>query len=427
MIKKIWLKLKKEAQTLGPGFITGAADDDPSGITTYSIAGAKFGYNLSFLSWFLIPMMIAVQECCARIGMVSGMGLAGVLKKYYPKKILFFAVILLMIANIINIGANLGIMAASAQMVFGLHFILWLGVITFLTIAAEIFIPYWIYAKMLRIFGLFLLVYVLTSFLVTPNWTEVIIKTLIPNIVLNREYLMTAVGFLGTTISPFLFFWQASEEVEEEIMHGKIKDFATDRPHLSGREITAMRKDTDVGMVFSNIITFFIVVTTASTLHAQGITDIETPQQIAMALKPLAGDFAYFIFMVGIIGIGLQSVPVLAGSVAYAVTETFGFKEGLFKSFNRAKLFYIIIAVATFIGVLINLLGINTIQALYYSAIINGVIAVPLIFIILKLADNKDVVGNRTSPKAIKFFGWMAFFFILLATIMMFASFLKIV
>ncbi|MCL5675848.1 MAG: divalent metal cation transporter, partial [Patescibacteria group bacterium] len=227
MLKNLVKKLKKEWQMLGPGFITGAADDDPSGIATYSIAGAQFGYKLSFLSWFLLPLMISVQEACARIGMVTGEGLAGVLKKYYSRKILAFSVGLLLIANIINIGADLGVMAASIKMVTGWQFEIMLVVMAVLTILLEIYVPYRVYASLLRWFGFFLLVYVLTAFLVTQNWLDVIVSVITPNLEFNKAFLMTAVGFLGTTISPYLFFWQASEEVEEEINKGKISDFST--------------------------------------------------------------------------------------------------------------------------------------------------------------------------------------------------------
>ncbi len=426
-MKKLWHKLKKEWQMLGPGFITGAADDDPSGIATYSIAGAQFGYFLSWLSWFLLPLMIAVQEASARIGLLTGEGLAGVLKKFYSRKLLLFAVLLVVIANTINIGADLGVMADSLKMVTGLPFNLWLITVSIITIFLEIFIPYRIYAQFLRWFGFFLLVYVLTAFLVTKDWLSVIMAAIIPRFQFTKDYLMTAVGFLGTTISPYLFFWQASEEVEEEITQGKMADFSASKPHLTGRELRRMRTDTDTGMFFSELITFFIVATTAATLHVNGITNIATPQQAALALKPLAGNFTYLLFTLGIIGIGLQAVPVLAGSVAYAVSEALGFSEGLSKTFNQARLFYLVIAGSTLLGMLINVLRINTIQALYYAAIVNGVVAVPLIFIIMKLANNPQVVGNNTSPKRFKFFGWLAFWFMLAAVILMLTAMLGII
>ncbi len=424
---KFLKKIKKQANILGPGFITGAADDDPSGIATYSIAGAQFGYKLSFLSWLLIPMMIAVQEASARVGLITGKGLVGVIKTYYPKTLLIITVLLLLIANIINIGADLGIMAQSAKMVFGFTFGFWLIIISAITIMAEIFIPYRIYAKFLRVTSMFLLVYVLTSFLVIKDWAMVLRHTITPYLSLEKDFLLTIVGFLGTTISPYLFFWQASQEIEEKIDKGLTSDFGQKKPTLSGREVRAMRQDTNIGMIFSNLITFFIIATTAVTLNQNGIFDIKTPNEAALALKPIAGDLAFILFAIGIIGIGLQSIPVLAGSIAYAVAETFGLEEGLFKNFNQAKLFYLTIAFSIIVGVFINVFNINTIQALFYSAIINGVISVPLIFIIMKIANDKKIVGQNTSPPKLKFFGWLAFVFMLMTVTLMIASLLKII
>lgn len=415
-------RIKSEYKKLGPGFITGAADDDPSGIATYSITGAQFGYKLTFLAWITIPMMIAVQETCARIGMLTGTGLAGVIKKYYSRKILYLAVSLLFIANTINIGTDLGVMAASIEMITGVNFIFWLIIVTIITILAEILIPYKIYSGILKFTSFFLMVYILTSFMVTPDWIVVLKNLVTPYFVMSRDYFMTIVGFLGTSISPYLFFWQASEEVEDEISQGKIKDFAESKPFVSGRELKSMRRDTDVGMIFSQMISFFIVLTTASTLFAHGIYDIESPNQAALALKPLAGDFTYLLFTIGIVGIGLQSIPVLAGSVAYAVSETLGVKEGLSKKFYQAKIFYLTIAASTIIGLFINLLGINTIRALFYAAIINGVVAVPLIFLIMKLGSNELVVGKNVSSSKTKFFGWLAFSLMFASAVFMFLS-----
>ncbi len=409
---------------LGPGFITGAADDDPSGIATYSIAGAQFGYKLNWLSLFLTPLMISIQEMCGRIGMVSGMGLAGVIRKHYSKKLLYFAILLLFIANTVNIGANLGIMAASIQMIFRLPYFFWLIFITIFTLGMEIFVPYDKYSRYLKWMGLTLLVYGLTALSVKQDWISIFKYTLIPHIDFNLTYLMTTVGFLGTTISPYLFFWQASEEVEEEIKEGKIHEFE-ESPHIVSTEIKHMQKDTAIGMVFSNLISTFIILTTAATLHINGITDIETPQQAALALKPLAGDYAYLLFTFGIIGIGLQSVPILAGGVAYAFAEAFGFKEGLAKKLTEAKAFYTTIAIATTIGALMNLIGINAIKALYYTAILNGIISVPLIAIIIKLADNEKIVGQFKSSRFSRMFGWIAFIFMGFASILMIFNLIK--
>lgn len=406
---KFFRFIRHKFDRLGPGFITGAADDDPSGIATYSIAGAQFGYKLNWLSLFLTPLMISIQEMCGRIGMVSGMGLAGAIKKYYSKKLLYFAITLLFIANTINIGANLGIMAASLQMIAGLPFILWLIVITIFTLIMEIFITYDKYSRYLKWMGLTLFVYGITALLVKPDWLLVIRQTVIPHIEFNLNYLMTMVGFLGTTISPYLFFWQAAEEVEEEIKEGKIQEF-DESPHVLETEIRHMQKDTSIGMFFSNLIAACIILTTAGTLHVNGITNIETPQQAALALRPLAGNFAYLLFAFGIIGIGLQSVPILAGGVAYAFAESFGFKEGLAKKLTEAKAFYATIGFATIVGALMNLIGINPIKALFYTAIVNGIIAVPLIVLIIKLADDERIVGKFKSHKWSKIFAWITFF-----------------
>ncbi|MPM20482.1 Divalent metal cation transporter MntH [bioreactor metagenome] len=414
----IFTKLRNKFKKIGPGFITGAADDDPSGIATYSIAGAQYGYKMNWMTMFLLPAMIVIQEMCGRVGKTSGRGLAGVIKKFYSRKLLFLAVTLLAIANTINIGADLGIIASSMQMIFGWEFYIWLVVAGVVIILMEIIIPYKKYANILKWLALTLTVYVVTAFLVKQNWNQVLINTFIPHIELNLNYIMTMIGFLGTTISPYLFFWQASEEVEEEIDEGEIKDFNI-HPETTRGEIKKLGFDTKVGMVFSNLMTFFIILTTAATLHANGITNIETPQQAALALKPLAGNFAYFLFAIGIIGIGLQSIPVLAGSVGYALSEAIGAKEGLSKKFSKAKTFYVIIAAATIIGLMMNLAQINIMKALYYSAVINGIAAVPLIAIIIKLADDERIVGKFKTKKRSRIVAWITFGFMLLSVLLM--------
>ena len=415
--------IKEFVRKIGPGFVTGAADDDPSGIATYSIAGAKFGLGFAWLSLFLLPAMISIQEMCGRLGITTGRGLAGVIKKYSSKKMLWFAVSLLVLANVINIGADLGIMASSLQMVFGLPFYFWLFLSAMSIVVLEIWVPYKRYSAILKWLSLSLLVYVVTAFLIRPNWSDVLEATVIPRITWSADYLMVLVGFLGTTISPYLFFWQASQEVEEKISDNRsqISDFGQKSVvTLSG--IKKMRLDTKLGMLFSNLMTFFIVVTTAGTLHANGVFNIDSAQQAALALRPLAGDFAYLLFAFGIIGIGLQSVPVLAGSVAYAVSEALGLREGLGKSFGRAKGFYLILAVATMVGVLMNLWGINTMQALYYAAVVNGVVAVPLIFIIIRLASDERVVGKFKTEKKYLWIAWMTFVFMALSVVLMLGS-----
>lgn len=423
-MSKLYQFLKNKFSRLGPGFITGAADDDPSGVATYSIAGAQYGYRLNWLSLFLTPMMVVIQEMCGRIGMCSGMGLAGVIKKFYSKKLLFFAVFLLLVANIVNIGADLGIMAASLKMILGLPFLFWLIVITLLSISLEIFVSYKKYSFYLRFMGLTLLVYVLTAFIVKQDWLEVTKYTLIPHLSFNLTYLMTLVAFIGTSISPYLFFWQASEEVEEKIEDGKIKDF-NHKPLVAEKEIRYLKRDTVIGMIFSNLIAMFIVLTTAATLHLNGITNLETPQQVALALKPLAGNFAFLLFTIGIIGIGLQAVPILAGGITYSLSEVFGFKEGLNKKLNQAKAFYLILALATLLGALLNFFGISPIKALYYTAIINGIISVPLIAMIIKMADDKRVIGNYRTTKLNRTIAWLTFIFVGAASVLMIFNFFK--
>lgn len=414
----IFKKFGKFFKKIGPGFITGAADDDPSGIATYSIAGAQYGYKLNWLTLFLLPAMIVIQEMCGRIGMVSGRGLAGVIKKYHSKKLLFFAVTLLAVANIINIGADLGIIAASFQMIFGFGFYRWLLITGLLIIFMQIVVPYKKYSNILKWLGLSLCVYIITAFMVKQDWKMVFVETLIPQISFETGFIITMIGFLGTTISPYLFFWQASEEIEEEIYKGKIKDFDC-KPKVKLKAVKKMGLDTKIGMAFSNIMTFFIIITTAATLHANGITLIETPQEAALALRPLAGDFAYILFAFGIIGIGFQSIPVLAGSVGYAVAETFNFKMGLSKKFNKAKFFYVVIAFSTLVGMVINLLRIDIMHALYYAAVINGVAAVPLIAIIIKLSDDERIVGKYKTKKSSRIIAWVVFGFMLISVLMM--------
>jgi NRAMP (natural resistance-associated macrophage protein)-like metal ion transporter len=424
-MKKIIHKIKEEFRKLGPGFITGAADDDPSGIATYSIAGAQFGYKLTWMALFLTPLMTAVQEMCGRIGMVSGMGLSGVIKKYYSKKLLYTTISLLFIANTINIGADLGVMAASLQMLIGLPFIFWLIFITIFTLALEIYVPYDKYSRYLKWMGLTLLVYGITAVLTKQNWLELSHYFFIPHIEFNLTYLMTMVGFAGTTISPYLFYWQSSEMVEEAIKEGKISEFEQS-PKVDREDVKIMKRDTSIGMFFSNLIAFFIMLTTTATLYQNGIVNIETPQQAALALRPLAGNLAFFLFTFGIIGIGLQSVPILAGGVAYSWAEAFGFKEGLAKKLSEAKAFYATIGLSTIAGALMNIIGINPMKALYYAAIVNGIIAIPLIFIIIKLSDDPRIVGTYKSTKWSRIFAWGAFVFMGFTAVLMIYNLIRV-
>lgn len=390
-------KIKKLLKLIGPGFITGASDDDPSGIATYSQTGALFGYGQLWTMPFLLPFMTIIQEMCGRIGLITGKGLAGVIRHHYSKWILYLAMSLLVLANTINIGTDLGAMAASAQLIFGIPFIFWLIIMTITTLILEIFVSYKVYVKFLKYLTFSLLAYMITAFIVRQEWQEVLRSTLIPLFLPTKEYFMNLVAILGTTIAPYLFFWQADEEVEEEIAHNKLRSFGVGVPRITPKDISNMRLDTFIGMFFSNLIAFFIILTTAATLNRAGITDINSTHEAALALKPLAGEFAFILFAMGIIGTGLLAVPILAGSASYAISETFGWKEGLYRKITTAHGFYGVIILATLVGFLINFIGINPIKALYYTAVINGLAAPILIVLILFIANNKRILGPRTN------------------------------
>jgi NRAMP (natural resistance-associated macrophage protein)-like metal ion transporter len=412
------LKKKKTLlQRIGPGFVTGAADDDPSGIGTYSQTGAQFGYTQLWLSLFSIPLMTAVQEMCGRIGMVAGRGLAGILRERYPKWILVGAVSLLFFANSINIGADIGAMASAAQMLFGFPLWVWLFGFVLLILILELFLSYLTYAKILKWLSFTLLAYIATAFIMTQPWKEIITATFVPSISMTMPYLMNIVAILGTTISPYLFFWQADEEVEEEIARKKILGFGLKRPFITKGDVSDMRKDTLVGMFFSNLVMFFVILTAASALHANGIFGIETATDAAQALRPLAGPYAHFLFTIGIVSVGLLAVPILAGSASYAIAEAFGWNEGLSKKVREAPAFYATIAAATVFGLSVNLVGIPPFKMLYYSAVLNGLIAPVLLFVILKVANNKNIMGVHVNGKISNFFGWMTFIVMTIAGI----------
>jgi NRAMP (natural resistance-associated macrophage protein)-like metal ion transporter len=398
--------LKKIFKKIGPGFVTGAADDDPSGVATYSQTGAIFGFSQLWLALFSFPFMTVIQQMCGRIGMVTGKGLAGVIRTNYSKPVLYFAVSLLVIANTINIGADLGAMATSVQMLIGLPFLFWLFLITALIIVLEVFVTYKVYSKILKYLALTLFAYVLTTFIVKPDWGMIFKNTVLPKIQFSGDYLLNVVAILGTTISPYLFFWQASQEVEEEIVDGKISDMGVGKPKVKQKNINNMGFDTILGMFFSQAIMFFIIITTAATLHANGITNIGTASQAAEALRPVAGNLAYLLFAAGIIGTGLLAVPILAGSSAYAVAETTGLKEGLSKKSGLAPGFYGVIAASTLVGMLISWLGIDPIKALYYAAALNGLAAPPLMALVILIANNKKIMGKFVNKRISNIVGW---------------------
>ena len=409
---------------LGPGLITGVADDDPSGIGTYSVAGAQFGYALLWLVPFCIPLMIAVQEMCGRIAAVTGRGLAAVLKEHYPLPILWGTVLLLFLANTINVWADLNVMAASAQMLFGHSLTLWLTLLACLTLALESFVPYRVYVRYLKWMCLALLAYVVTALLPTvhPDWPQIARRLLLPDWSGDTAFLMTVVGFLGTTISPYLFFWQAGETVEEEIAEGRAIRPGKRVVRVSGQEIRMMRADTVLGMLASQGITFFIIVCTAAVLHARGQTNINTAQDAARALLPL-GPEAYWLFTLGIVGSGLLGIPTLAGSVAYAMAETLGWRYGLYRRARRAHGFYLTIAVVLLLGYLLNFVqSISPIKGLLYAAVLNGVIAPPLIVLLLLLCNNPQVVGERRNSRLSNVLGILTVVLMTLAAALMFWS-----
>ncbi|HBR80165.1 TPA: iron transporter [Candidatus Uhrbacteria bacterium] len=412
-------KLKNFFKIFGPGFITGASDDDPSGVATCAQAGARFGYSLLWMPLFIVPFMIAIQEMCGRIGLVKGRGLGAVIKKRYGKRILLPIVGLLLIANIINIGANLGAMAASIRLIIDLPFAVVIIGMTLITIFLEVFVSYKNYAKYLTFLALSLFAYVAVVFMIKQDWSQIAYSTFIPHFQNSDDYLMSIVALLGTTISPYLFFWQASEEVEEEVETKKIKNMGVGKPLINDTDIRRMRIDTVIGMLFSNLIMFFIIITAASTLFRNGIFNIETAEQAALALQPLGGELALTLFVFGIIGIGLLSVPILAGSASYAVTELLGWKSGLYRKFKAAHGFYAVIAIATLLGLLVNFSGIKSFTMLFYSAVVNGLVSPFLMIVIVLLAADKKTMGKFTSSKLLNILGWTITVIMSLAAIML--------
>lgn len=393
-------------QTLGPGFITGASDDDPSGIATYTQTGALFGFTQLWTALFTLPFTIIIQEICGRIGMVTGSGLSRIIKKHYSRSALYLCVGLLALANTINIGANLGAMAEATQLLLPIPFTAGLLLYTVLLVCMQLFSSYRAYVQILKYLTLSLLAYIAVAFIARVNWLTVWYGLITPQIQWTSDYLFNIVAILGTTLSPYLFFWQTSEEVEEAVLKRKIKQMGWLIKRVTGSEIQHMRTDTILGMGFSNMIMFFIILSAASTLHPAGIRFIETAPQAALALEPIAGQFASFIFTLGIVGSGLLSVPILAGSASYAVAELFGWREGLYKSPRKAPGFYGTIAGACVLGLLINFTTIKPFVMLYYTAVLNGVCAPIILVYIMKIANNSAIMGKHTNSVVSNFFGW---------------------
>jgi NRAMP (natural resistance-associated macrophage protein)-like metal ion transporter len=406
---------------LGPGLITGAADDDPSGIATYSQVGAQFGYGMLWTMLFSFPLMAAIQEISARIGRVSGIGIAGNIRRHYSKPYMYGIVSLLLIANIFNIGADIGAMGAAAKLMLPGPQALFVVLAGGISLTMQILIPYSSYVKYLKWLTLALFSYVITAIILhEPSW-KAIHATILPNISLHREFLTALIAILGTTISPYLFFWQASEEVEDVTLNAKEQPLKNS-PAQAPAQLQRIRFDTLLGMAFSNLVAFFIILTAASTLYSHGLHDIQTADQAARALQPLAGRFASSVFAIGIIGTGLLAVPVLAGSAAYAVSEVFQWTASLEQKPQRAVGFYATIGVATFIGLLLNFIHLNPIKALFYSAVLNGVVAGPVMAFMMLLARNPKVMGQFTLPRVLHIMGWVATVVMVLVSVGMFIT-----
>ena len=411
----------KLLQVLGPGLITGASDDDPSGIATYSQAGAQFGYDMGWTLLFSWPLMCAIQEISARIGRVTGRGIAGNLKLHYPIWILYVLVALLVVANTINLGADVGAMAAALKLLIGGPQLVYVGAFAVVSVLLEVFVRYSRYASVLKWLTLSLFAYVGVALVVHIPWATVGYHLVVPNISFKAEYLTVVVAILGTTISPYLFFWQAEEEVEEVKERDGAKPLER-APRQAKAEFRRIRWDTYIGMGLSNVVALFIMLTAAATLNAHGVTNIQTSSQAAEALRPIAGPYVFFIFALGIVGTGLLALPVLAGSAAYALGEAFGWHVGLARRLGRAKGFYATIAVATVIGAALNFTPIDPIKALFWSAVINGVVAVPVMVMMMHLSSHRAAMGQFAISKPLQVVGWAATAVMAAAAIGMFAT-----
>ncbi|MFM2368755.1 MAG: hypothetical protein RL619_1055 [Bacteroidota bacterium] len=401
--KKLSTKFMRFWKLLGPGLITGASDDDPSGIATYSQAGAAFGLSTLWTALIAFPLMASIQQMCARIGLVTSQGLTGTLKKNYPRPVLYLMLLFSFPAIVMNIGADIAGMGAVGNLLFpAIDATFFSVVFTIILLILIVYLPYQKIASTLKYLCIVLLVYLIVPFLYKQDITEILKATFIPNIQFNKEYIGILVGILGTTISPYLFFWQASMEVEE-MKHKK------NHLMVNKKIINDMKEDVDFGMSFSGLVMFFIILTTGTVLFKSGIHQIETVEQAAMALKPLAGNSAYLLFAIGVIGTGLLAIPVLSGSLSYIITETFGWEQGLDKKFHEAKAFYIVIAISLILGLSLNYIGISPIKALLYTAILYGLTAPVLIAIILHISNNKKVMGEFTNGRTSNILGISAF------------------
>jgi NRAMP (natural resistance-associated macrophage protein)-like metal ion transporter len=418
-------KTKELIKIVGPGVITGAADDDPSGIATYTQTGAQFGYGQLWTALFVLPLMTAIQEACARIGAVTGKGIAAVIKERYSRKVLYSVIGLILVANTINIGADLGAMGAAAQLLIPLPFAVLTLFFTAFILILEIFTSYRVYAKILRWLALALFSYIITTFIVAEPWGELLRATFVPHVEFTFAFFFIITGVIGTTISPYMFFWEASEETEEErekkMIHGG-------KPLVTKSFLRKLQWDNFFGMLSSQIAMWCIIAVAATVLNANGVTNVASAADAARALEPLvhtfpsAGFLAQLIFAAGVIGLGFLAVPVLSASASYAISEAFNWREGLRLKLKRAHGFYGVITVATVIGLIINFVGINPIQALVVTAVINGVIAVPLIFIVMRVARNEAIMGEHKSGPLSEILVWATFILMAAAAVAMFAA-----
>jgi NRAMP (natural resistance-associated macrophage protein)-like metal ion transporter len=408
-------------QKLGPGLITGASDDDPSGIATYSQTGAQFGFSMLWVMLFSYPLMAVMQELCARIGRVTGAGIAANMRKHYPPALLYAVVLLLCIANIFNLGADIGAMGAASQLLVGGPTTVYVLLFALLSLVLQMHLHYTSYLKYLKWLTVALFAYVLTAFVVHVPWGQVLRATVLPSLSFNARYFIVLIAVLGTTISPYLFFWQASQEAED-LRVAPAEHPLKRAPWQALEHFRRIRVDTYVGMGVSNLVAFFIILTTAATLHHAGIMDVHTSAQAAKALEPLAGRFAFVLFAAGIIGTGLLAVPVLAGSAAFGVAEAFKWRVSLQRQPNEAKGFYAVIAAATMIGLALNFVGIDPIRALFWSAVINGIVSTPLMLVIMLMSANPKVMGQFTLPLPLRIAGWIATAVMLLASIGLFLT-----
>jgi NRAMP (natural resistance-associated macrophage protein)-like metal ion transporter len=410
MARKIGLA-KKLYRMLGPGLVTGAADDDPSGIATYSQGGAQFGYALGWTMFLTTPFMIAIQMVSARIGAVTGQGLAANLGKATPRALLHALVLLLLIANTLNIAADIAAMGDALHLVIGGPELIYIALFGIGCLTAEILIPYHSYSRYLKALTLVLFAYVATAFSIRIPWGEVLEATFLPRLSWNRDYMLMLVAIFGTTISPYMFFWQASLEAEGRKLRSEAKDVAGAAAlpnRLAQRDAVRIGLDTAAGMLLSNVIGFFIIVTTAATLHAHGVTQIGTAAQAAEALRPLAGPFAFLLFSLGIIGTGLLAVPVLAGSAGYAVAESFGWEGSLELPARSAPGFYLVVAAATLAGLGAAFTPLDPIRMLFWSAVVNGIVAVPLMIAMMIVVASRKIMGKYAASRALMIFGWFA-------------------